>query len=251
MRVPNDIPASYAATMAGDLATAYRLLRDFVPLKKGDVIIQNDASSPIGLAVVQVARELGFKTVNVISSTRPEGDSVLRLLANLGGDINVTDAYVNSYGFNEILAELPPCKLALDGTGGDVVTHISRCLAPQGSIVSYEGGSDKQPIVVPPEFLEAPKSLSLKKFSIRSWYGSKTAVERAVMFAELADLIRSNKLSAFHELHDFDDISYAVEKALEPNSLRKVILSIDFPDRLAEHDKLPKESFSVFETTTV
>jgi len=176
---------------------------------------------------------------------------MLRLLTNLGGDINVTDAYVNSFGFNEILAELPPCKLALDGTGGEVVTHMSRCLAPQGNIVSYEGGSDKQPVVVPSEFLQAPKSLALKKFSMASWYAAKPAIDRSVMFAELAHMIRSNKLVAFHELHDFDDISFAVEKAMEPNGLREVILNLNFPDRLAEHDKLPKESYEVFETTTV
>jgi len=251
MRVPNDIPASYAATMVGDLAIAYRLLRDFTSLKKGDVIIQNDAGSSIGLAVVQIAREMGIKTVNVISSSRPEGSQLLRLLTNLGGDINVTDAHVNSHGLNEILSELPPCKLALDGTGGEVVTHMSRCLAPQGSIVSYEGGSDKQAIVIPSEFLESPKSLSMKKFSMRAWYSSKSPVDRAIMLSEIAHMIRCKTLTAFHEVHDFDDIGYALEKAMEPNSIRKVILNLNFPDRLLEHDKLPKESFSVFETTTV
>ena len=44
VRVPNDIPASYAATMAVDAATAYRVLRDFKTLKAGDCLIQNDAS---------------------------------------------------------------------------------------------------------------------------------------------------------------------------------------------------------------
>ena len=251
MRVPSDISASYAATMAGDLSTAYRVLRDFTTLKKGDVIIQNDPTSTIGIAVVQLAREMGVKTVNIISSTRPQGESILRLLTNLGGDINVTDAYVHSHGFNEMMAELPACTLALDGTGGDVVTHMSRCLAPGGSIVAYDGGSSKLPFVVPPEFMAAPKKLSLKQFSMSSWYNSKTPLDRAVMFAELATMIRSKKLTVFHEVHDFDDISYALEKAMEPNALRKVVLNLNFPDRLADHDQLPASAYSVFETTTV
>lgn len=254
LRVPNDIPPSYAATLSGDLSTAYRLLRDFVPLKKGDVLIQNDATSHVGLAVVQLARELGITTVNIIDSSLPESESLLRLLTNLGGSINITDAYVNSYGLNEILAELPPCKLALDGTGGEVVTHISRCLGPQGCIVSYENGVVKSPIVVPQEFLAAPKQLSLKSFSITAWHAAKAAsapVDRAIMIAELAALIRESKLASFHELHDLDDIAYAIESAQEPNRLRKVVLNLNFPDRLAEHDAIPSEKYWVFDTTTV
>ena len=53
-QVPNDIPASYACSMSTDSATAYRLLRDF-GVKKGDWIIQSDAASPVGLAVIQVS----------------------------------------------------------------------------------------------------------------------------------------------------------------------------------------------------
>lgn len=250
MRVPNDIPASYAASMAHDLSTAYRLLKDFQKLGAGDVVMQNDASSPIGLAVIQIAREMGIKTINVISSQRPESDRVLKLLTNLGGDINVTEEYVNSHGLNQIMAELPACRLVLNGVGGDVVTHMSRALAPQGIIVTYEG-KPTLPVVVPPEFLTGDKKLTMQNFSMSAWHAGKPAIERSVMFAEIAHMIRSKKLTLFHELHDFDDFNYALEKSLEPFALRKVLLNMDFPDRLQEHDSLPKERYQVFETSTV
>lgn len=70
IRVANDIPVAYAATIAVNPATAYRMLRDFEQLKPGDVIIQNGANSMVGLAVVQMAREMGIKTVNIIRSDR-------------------------------------------------------------------------------------------------------------------------------------------------------------------------------------
>jgi len=246
-RVPSDIPAPYAATLVGDLATAYRLLNDN-GLKKGDVIMQNDATSSVGLAVLQIAREMGIKTVNVIGSSTPEADSALKLLTNLGGDINITDAYVNSYGFNEMLKELPPCKLALNGgVEGDVVTHMSRSLSPGGAIVTYSEGAPA--VVVPPEFLDGPKKLSLKTFSISSWYASKTPVDRAVMFADIAQLVRANKLALFYQLHDFDDFSYALEAAVGSGSFRKVLVNQNFPDRLAEHDALSQDKYAVFETT--
>ena len=70
MKVPNDIPVPYAATISVNPATAYRLLRDFVKLEPGDVIIQNGANSMVGQAVIQMAREMGVKTINVIRSDR-------------------------------------------------------------------------------------------------------------------------------------------------------------------------------------
>ncbi len=70
LRVPNDIPVAYAATLMVNPGTAYRLLRDFASLKPGDVIIQNGANSMVGLAVIQMAREMGVKTINIIRSDR-------------------------------------------------------------------------------------------------------------------------------------------------------------------------------------
>ena len=42
------------------------MIHDFVALKPGDVILQNGANSGVGQAVIQIAKALGLKTVNVI-----------------------------------------------------------------------------------------------------------------------------------------------------------------------------------------
>lgn len=70
MKVPNDIPAAYASTLTINPATAYCLLREFETLKPGDVIIQNGANSMVGLAVIQMARDMGVKTINVVRQHR-------------------------------------------------------------------------------------------------------------------------------------------------------------------------------------
>jgi trans-2-enoyl-CoA reductase len=134
IKIANDIPAAYAATLAVNPATAYRLLRDFQILKPGDVIMQNGANSMVGLAVIQMAKLMGVRTINIIRSDRPETENILRLLGNLGGDINVTDAQLNTHSFNEILAELPPCTLAFNCIGGEAATEMIRCLAPGGTV---------------------------------------------------------------------------------------------------------------------
>ncbi|KAJ3216758.1 hypothetical protein HK099_005744, partial [Clydaea vesicula] len=55
-----------AAALTVNPCTAYRMLLDFVTLEKGDVILQNGATSGVGQAVIQLAKIWGIKSVNVI-----------------------------------------------------------------------------------------------------------------------------------------------------------------------------------------
>ena len=89
LKVPNDIPASYAATISVNPCTAYRMLKDFVQLQPGDVIIQNGANSMVGQAVIQLAREMGVKTINIVREHRPYMDGVVRTLQGMGGDVEI------------------------------------------------------------------------------------------------------------------------------------------------------------------
>lgn len=58
------------------------------------------------------------------------------------------------------------------------------------------------------------------------------------MLEDLAGWIREERLTLFTELHDFDDFDWALKRALVPHSLRKIVLNMDYPDRMAEHDLL-------------
>lgn len=66
VKIANDIPVEYAATLSINPATALLMLREFVTLKAGDVIVQNAANSTVGQAVIQLAKAKGVKTINVI-----------------------------------------------------------------------------------------------------------------------------------------------------------------------------------------
>lgn len=247
--IANDIPVAYAATIAVNPCTAYRMLRDFVDLKPGDVIMQNAANSMVGLAVIQMAREMGVKTINIIRSDRPDADTTLRLLHGYGGDVNVLDSYVNTPGFRDILADLPPCKLALNAVGGEVVTDMARCLPAGATMVTY-GGMSKRPISIPYEVLTY-KSLNLHGFWCAKWHAENAGPKRTAMLQDICEMIRSKKLSFLYEMHDFDDFQYALEKSVEPFRLRKVVLNLDYPDRMQEHDARPESDYFVFETTVV
>eukprot|EP00605_Chrysophyceae_sp_TOSAG23-4_P000456 GSChrysophyteH1.ASY1.ANO1.514.1 assembled CDS len=239
--VANDIPAAYAATMSTDAATAYRLLRDF-GVSAGDWIIQSDATSPVGLAVVQMARDMGIKTINIIDSETPDGDKALKLLTNLGGDLNCTDLFVHSAEMNDILSG-QSVKLALCGVSGEVNTYMARMLAKGSSMVTYSSSVNAKEFNIPAEC-----DVSGKSFDIASWYASAKTMDKATMFADIAAAVRENQLTGFYQEHDFDDFDWALKQSTEPFALRQVVLRMDHPDRMAEHDALEAEAYSVFET---
>ena len=245
IKVANDIAPAYAATLAINPSTAYRLLRDFVHLKPGDVIMQNGANSMVGLAVIQMARQMGVKTINIIRSDRPDADTVLRLLANLGGDVNILDTQVNTPDIHEMLAELPPCKLAFNCVGGENATDMVRCLSEGATMVTY-GGMSRRAVTLPVD-LVLYKQLKIKGFWIATSDEERGIVKKQEMITDIVNMIRDKQLAFFFEVHDFDDFHYALNKSAESYQLRKVVLNLDFPDRLKEHDERNPDDYFVFE----
>ena len=65
--------------MAINPCTAYRMLRDFVDLSPGDWIIQNGSNSGVGQSVIQMAREMGVKSVNIVRDRDNIGELKQRL----------------------------------------------------------------------------------------------------------------------------------------------------------------------------
>ena len=245
MRVASDIPVPYAATIGVNPCTAYRILHDFVSLKPGDVIIQNGANSMVGFALLQIAREKGVRTINIVRNDRPDVDSVLKLLSNLGGDVNIPSDYLGSSGFNEILRDLPPIKLAINCVGGPSATDLARTLAAGGTMVTY-GGMAKKPLKIPFDLI-AYKNLQFSGFWMAHWNMTHPLPERQAMIDEVTDLIRKDRLTLFFDMHDLDDFAHALKVYSESFNMRKVVLNIDYPDRLKEHDSLTAEQYWHFE----
>src|SRR4029077_6915006 len=84
--VPAGIEPVQAAMLKINPMTAWRLLHDYVDLARGDWLIQNAANSAAGRAVIALARELGFKTVNVVRRAE-----LIDELRAEGGDVVLVD----------------------------------------------------------------------------------------------------------------------------------------------------------------
>ena len=93
------------------------MLRDFVSLRPGDWIIQNGSNSGVGQAVIQMAREMGVHTVNVVRD-RENIDDLKQRLTDLGGYVVMTEQELRaSKMFKD--GSVPRPVLGLNCVGGE------------------------------------------------------------------------------------------------------------------------------------
>ncbi|CEO99213.1 enoyl-[acyl-carrier-protein] reductase [Plasmodiophora brassicae] len=189
--VPNDIPLDAAAMLAVNPASAYRMLQDFVTLLPGDYIIQNAANSTVGKCVIQLAKHMGVKTINVVRD-REDLDSVKEDLDDLGADFVVTESLLAGKDYAREFAKVPKPVLALNAVGGPSATNIARALAPNGTLVTY-GGMSKKPVTLPTGLLIFQNIVS-RGFWLSRWTENTAPIDRDTMIMHLASLIREGRL---------------------------------------------------------
>lgn len=66
LQIPSDVDLVVASMMNVNPCTAYRMLKDFVPLKPGDTVIQNGGNSAVGQLVIQLCKIWNYKSVSVV-----------------------------------------------------------------------------------------------------------------------------------------------------------------------------------------
>lgn len=208
--------------MAVNPCTALRLLDDFVHLNKGDVIIQNGANSTVGVTVMQIAAARGIKTINIIRE-RPDHADMVEKLKNYGGYIVDTESYLNTPSFKRLIHDLPKPKLALNCTGGPVVTDMARLLDDGATVVTY-GAMARKPLTIPSS-LFIFKDLNLRGFWLSKWLETHSAQEREAMYSQITDLFKSDKLRLWSERHSFSTgFDKALERSQQERRERKVLL---------------------------
>jgi NADPH:quinone reductase-like Zn-dependent oxidoreductase len=197
MAVPAGIGPEHAAMLKINPATALRMLRDFVRLAPGDWVVQNAANSAVGRAVIQLAREAGVKTVNVVRRAE-----LVDELRSQGADVVLLEGDDLPARIKEATggAEIP---LALNAVGGDSAVRLANTLSLGGTIVTY-GAMGRQPLRVPNGLLIF-RDLSWRGFWVSRWYRAATAGAVAAMFGELFTLagrgLLESPIEATYPLH--------------------------------------------------
>ena len=129
--VPADVPIEQAAFSFINPPTAYCLLQKMVDLAPGSWVVQNAGNSTVGLAVIQMAKVLGFKT---ISQVRRE--ELIAPLKALGADHVVIEG---SGWFRQVdeLTGGEPLQLALNSIGGASASDQIKALGDGGTQVTF------------------------------------------------------------------------------------------------------------------
>src|SRR6267143_5176961 len=159
--VPAGIEPVQAAMLKINPMTAWRLLHDYVDLTRGDWLIQNAANSAAGRAVIQIARELGYKTVNVVRRSELIGE-----LQAEGGDVVLVDSENLRHEVEEAIGG-PTIRLGLNAVGGESALRLANCLAPGSTLVTY-GAMSLQPLKIPNGLLIF-KDLRFRGIWINKW----------------------------------------------------------------------------------
>ncbi|GES63009.1 mitochondrial enoyl reductase [Aspergillus terreus] len=189
------------STVSVNPVTAYRMIKDFCQwdwMRSGEEwLIQNGANSGVGRAAIQLAREWGIKTLNVVRErkTPEETEALKKEMLDLGGTAVVTEAELLSGEFRNMVNEFTrqgkePIRLALNCVGGKNATALAKTLAPGSHMVTY-GAMSKQPVALPSGLLIF-KNLVFEGFWVSKW-GDKHPQLKENTINDVLELTRAGK----------------------------------------------------------
>jgi len=181
-------------TVSVNPCTAYRMLKDFETLNEGDWFIQNGANSGVGRAAIQLGKQWGLNSINVIRD-RPdasETEAMKNELLGLGATKVVTENELMAKGFQDQVKEWTsgdrtPVKLGLNCVGGKPTSALVKCLSGSGHLVTY-GGMSKQPLQLATGLLIF-KDIKFSGFWVSSWSDAHPEEKKRTVH-EILDLTR-------------------------------------------------------------
>lgn len=194
--------------------TAAVLLDDFIALRSGDWLIQNAANSNCGRFVVQLARQRGIKTVNVVR--RPE---LVQELLQLGGDVvlldgpDLADRVVTATSGATI-------RLGIDAVAGPATRRIAECLSAEAQLVCY-GAMSQQACEI--DFYRMFRlGIGFHTLSFVRQLARRTPSDVRALYADLAEKIANGTLaSPIAGRYSFGDIIAACKHAAMTGSERE------------------------------
>ncbi|HEY1490891.1 MAG TPA: 2-enoyl thioester reductase domain-containing protein [Verrucomicrobiae bacterium] len=214
--VPAGIEPVQAAMLKINPMTTWRLLHDYVDLARGDWLIQNAANSAAGRAVIQIAHELGYKTVNVVRRSELIGE-----LRAEGGDVVLVDSENLRREVEDAIGG-PPIRLGLNAVGGESALRLGNCLAPGSTLVTY-GAMSLQPLKIPNGLLIF-KDLRFRGIWINKWYDNATTAQRMEAFQHLFEMAKRGLLQTkVEKAYPLSEAKAAVAHAARGQRSGKII----------------------------
>jgi trans-2-enoyl-CoA reductase len=197
--------------------TALLMLNSYVDLKQGDWVVQSASNSAVGGYLIQLAKQRGIKTVNVVRR-----DGLAPELMSKGADVVLIDG-------PDLAAKIATATnnvsvvLAIDAVGGETFSRLATSLGEGGTIVSYGLLSGKLPTLN--IGLSIGKDLRTRGFWLTKWYKTAEMAEKQAAFGQIIPLIANGSLTAdIDSRFTIDEIKQAVTRADQRGRNGKVLL---------------------------
>jgi trans-2-enoyl-CoA reductase len=217
MPLADNVEVLQQAMMTVNPPTALLLLSEFVTLERGDWVIQNAANSAVGGYLVQIARDRGIKTINVVRR-----ESAIQPLLDAGADVVLLDGEDLHKRVKELVAD-GRVRLGIDAVGGAATERIARAVESRGTVVNY-GLLSGKPCQMSGASLVF-RNLTLRGFWLATWYREASAEQRGVVFAKLGQMLAEGSLSArIQASYPIDQIKTAVAAAASGGREGKILI---------------------------
>jgi len=207
-KLPSDIDPIQASMLRVNPVTAWQMLHSFRNLKKGDFIIQNAANSGVGRSVIQIAQNLGLRTINFVRRMDLKEE-----LISLGADYVFSDDDAGSQAALKVV-EGTPIQLALNAVGGDSALRQMELLAQNGAQITY-GAMSRRSLKVPNKYLIF-KNLELRGYWLTLWMDHAPLHELQGVLQPLAKMMCDGDLklpvAKVFEMQDFCNALCAVKQ---------------------------------------
>ena len=217
LKSPKDTPAQQAAMLKVNPLTAWCMLTQICGLPKGSWVVQNASNSGVGTCVIQIAKLLGLRTINLVRR-----EELIDPLMELGADHVLLDDPNAVETIRSITGDNPPA-LALNAVGGDSALRLMDALAVKGIHVTY-GAMSRRSLKVPNQFLIF-KRIELQGFWVTEWIKETNAALVADTYQQLAQWIIEGKLSQpVDSTFPLAEVKTALERAMQDQRDGKVLL---------------------------
>ncbi|HEX8853364.1 MAG TPA: zinc-dependent alcohol dehydrogenase family protein [Pyrinomonadaceae bacterium] len=216
--VPDAVSDQTAAQFVVNPLTTWIMCVEELSLKPGEWLLQTAAGSTLGRVVLQLARQRGFKTINVVRR-REQAEE----LKSLGADECVaTDEEDLAARVGEIAGREGVVK-AIDAVGGETGAAALGALSRGGVMLAYGLLSD-QPIPVDVGRMIF-NSTTLRGFWLSDWMRTSPPERQlAVTSAMLQAMATSEIVPPVEAEYQLADVLTAIEHSERPGRSGKVLL---------------------------
>lgn len=218
--VPDCVPLQQASMLRINPPTALCMLREIVSLAPGEWVLQNAANSGVGRLVIQIARILGLRTVNVVRRS-----GLVEELGGCGADAVLEEGPALAERIRGITGK-DGARLALNAVGGECALELAKALGDSGSLVTY-GAMARQPLRIPNGLLIF-KDLRVSGFWVSRWMRQASGERVEALFQNLISWAAAGRISVpVAAVYPLSGVSEAVGHAMRGGRGGKVLLEPD------------------------